>query len=225
MKIRDINLSDTGKRIFIEIGAQLQIEIEGVAFRFKSSVVGIEPNEYLIIKTPIIPHDAPFGSIKHKLFPGNQIAIRYLHKGTVFGFQSKLIEAISTPIRLLFVEFPDTVEHYDLRSHERIDCFLPTRIKMKDKERKGIILDITEKGCRHRIKALEGEKLPPVKIDEHITLFCQFPGIEGEHVVSGIVKNINKDKQEMALGIVFDEITPEAQKILTHFISTAKEIS
>ena len=224
METHGTNHSATERRIFIELGAHLQIEIEGVAFRFKSSVVGIEPNEYLIIKTPIIPHDAPFSSIKHKLFPRNQIAIRYLHKGTVFGFKTKLIEAISTPIRLLFVEFPDTIEHYNLRSHKRIDCFLPTRIKMKDKEIKGIILDINEKGCRHQIKALEGEKLPPVQIDEQITLFCQFPGIEGEHAVSGIVKNINKDKKEMALGIVFHEITPEAQKILTQFISTAKEI-
>ena len=223
MKIHDIVHSNIGKDIFIEIGAQLQIEIEGVASRFKSSVVGIEPDEYLVIKTPII--SPRFGSIKHKLFPGSKIVVRYLHKGTVFGFKTKLIEAISSPIRLLFVEYPDIIEHHDLRYHKRIDCSLPARIEMKGEERKGTILDISEKGCRHRMKTFKGEKLPPIQIDEEITLFCKFPGIEGEHEVLGIVKNINKDKHEMVLGIVFHEITPDVQKILTHFISTAKEIS
>lgn len=223
MKIRDIDPSNTGKRISIEVGDQLQIEIEGVAFRFKSSVVGIEPDEYLIIKTPIIPPH--LGSIKHKLFSGNQIVVRYIHKGTVFGFQTKLIEAISLPVRLLFVEYPNIIEHHDLRSHERIDCFLPSKIKINDKERRGTILDLSEKGCCHRMKALKDEKFPSIQIDDQITLMCQFPGIEGEHVVPGMVKNINKDTQEMSLGIVFHEITPEVQKVIAHYISTAKDLS
>ncbi len=118
---------DTEKRISIELGTQLEIEIEGVPTRFKSSLVGIEPDEYLIIKAP---EAALPDSIKNKLFRGNQIVVRYLCKGTLFGIQSQLVQVTSTPIRLLFVEYPKTIENYDLRSHERIDCFFPAKIKM-----------------------------------------------------------------------------------------------
>jgi len=213
---------DTGKRISIELGTQLEIEIEGVPTRIKSSLVGIEPDEYLIIKAP---EAALPDSIKNKLFRGNQIVVRYLCKGTLFGFRSQLVQVTSTPIRLLFVEYPKTIEAYDLRSHERVDCFLPAKIEIKDEEKNGAILDISEGGCRCVIKSSEGEKLPSVQIGELITLSCQFPGTESEQVISGEVKNVGMDKQKAVLGIQFHEIAPGLQNIIAQYISTVNEFS
>jgi len=228
MEAENVDYLVTGRRILIELGSQLQIEIDGVTFRFKSVLVGMESDEYLIIKTPMVPSNAPFTSIKQKLFPGIQVIVRYLYKGTVFGFQSKLIEAISTPVRLLFVEYPKIVENYDLRSQERTDCFLPVKIKIMDKEDKeehGAILDISERGCRCLIKALKDEKLPSAQIDDQITLTCQFPGIEGEQVVSGNVKNISRDKRQMILGIEFHEIVARVKDIIAQYLSNIKQLS
>jgi len=225
MEAENVDYLAMGRRILIELGSQLQIEIEGVAFRFKSVLVGMESDEYLIIKTPMVPSDAPFSSIKQKLFQGTQIIVRYIYKGTVFGFQSKLIESISTPVRLLFVEYPKIVENYDLRSQERTDCFLPAKIKIMDKEEHGAILDISEKGCRCLIKALKDEKLPSAQIDEQVTLTCQFPGIGGEQVVLGNVKNISRDKQEMILGIAFHEIAARVKDIIDRYLSNIKQFS
>lgn len=225
MEAENVDYLATGRRILIELGSQLQIEIEGVAFRFKSVLVGMESDEYLIIKTPMVPSDAPFSSIKQKLFQGTQIIVRYIYKGTVFGFQSKLIESISTPVRLLFVEYPKIVENYDLRSQERTDCFLPAKIKIMDKEEHGAILDISEKGCRCLIKALKDEKLPSAQIDEQVTLTCQFPGIGAEQVVLGNVKNISRDKQEMILGIAFHEIAARVKDIIDQYLSNIKQFS
>ena len=225
MEAENVDYLFTGRRILIELGSQVQIEIEGVGFRFKSTLVGMESDEYLIMKTPMVPSNAPFTSIQHKLFPGTQVVVRYLYKGTVFGFQSKLIEAISTPVRLLFVEYPKIVENYDLRSQERTDCFLPAKIEIRKKEEHGAILDISEKGCRCLIRALEGKKLPSTQVDEQITLTCQFPGIQGEQVVSGKVKNISKDKREMILGIEFHEIAARFKTIIDQYLSNIKQFS
>lgn len=213
---------DTGKRITIELGTQLEIEIEGVPTRFKSSLVGIEPDEYLIIKGP---EAALYEILRNKLFRGTRIFIRYLCKGTLFGFRSKLLEAIFTSKQLLFVEYPKTIENYDLRSHERIGCFFPAKIKIKDEEKNGVILDISEGGCRCVIKSSDGEKLPSVQIDERIILRCQFPGTESEQVVSGEVRNVGMDKQKAVLGIQFHEIAPGLQNIIAQYISTVKEFS
>lgn len=210
---------NTGKRIALELGTQLEIEIGGVATRFKSSLVGIEPDEYLIIKGP---EAAPSDSVKDKLFRGNQIVIRYLFKGTVFGFRSQLIQTISTPKRLLFVEYPRTIEEYDLRSDKRIDCFIPAKIEINDEVKNGAILDISEGGCRYQINISKGEGLPSVQIGELISLSCQFPGTKAEQSVSGKIRNFSRHQQRMTIGVGFHEIAPEAQNIITQYISTIK---
>lgn len=210
----------TGKRLSIEVGSQLQVEIEGIPSRHQTTFLGMELFEYLIIKIPVFPHKIRLGDIKHKLFPGNQITVRYLYEGSVFGFQTKLIEALFMPKRWLVLEYPEAIAQHDLRSEKRIDSFLPTTTNIKDKETQGIIVDINQNGCRYLIKAVKDMKFPPVQMDDQITLRCQFPGEQDEQVVSGIVKNIKRDSQEMALGIQFRKMTDNLYDIISLYIST-----
>ncbi len=220
MKIEDLDFN-TGKRISIELGTQLQIRIDGVDSNFKSTLIGIEPDKYLIINAPVTM--LPYG--RHKFFRGNKIIVRYLYKGTVFGFQSELVEDIYTPLKLLFVKYPEIIEEHNLRSGERIDCFLPIKIKIKNEERDGVILDINKGGCCCVAKkAVEDKELSSVQIDEQVTLMCQFPQIEGEQVVLGKVKNIRRDKKQMTLGIIFHEIKPEIEDIIDQYILALKEL-
>ena len=210
---------DREKDIFIKLGTQVRIEIGGVATRLKGTLVGIEEGDYLIIKV----HNAIFAGIEDRLFQGNHIIVRYIDDGTVSGFSSKLIEAILTPIKLLYIEHPKTIENFDLRSQERVDCYLPASITIGDEERQGAILDISERGCCYLIRPRNGERLLSVQIDEHITVRCQFPGIEGEQRISGKVRNFSMDMQETALRIEFYEIAPKLQHTIAHYISTARE--
>lgn len=210
----------TDKHLSLEVGSQLQVEIEGIPSRHQTTFLGMELFEYLIIKIPVFPHKIRLGDIKHKLFPGNQITVRYLYEGSVFGFQTKLIKALFMPKRLLFLEYPEAIAQHDLRSEERIPSFLPTTTKIKDKEAQGIIVDINQNGCRYLIKAVKDMKFPPVQMDDQITLRCQFPGEQDEQVVSGIVKNIKRDSQEMALGIQFRKMTDNLYDIISLYIST-----
>jgi len=221
MKIEDFHFN-TGKRISIELGTQLQIEICGVDFTFKSTLTGIEPDKYLIINAPIT---SPYGSIKHKYFRGNKIIVRYLYKGTVFGFQSELIEDIYTPLNLLFVKYPEIIEEHNLRSKERINCFLLIKIKIKGEEKDGVMVDISKGGCCCVFKrAVKDKELLSVQIDEQVTLRCQFPQIEDEQVVLGKVKSIRKDKEQMTVGIMFHEIEPEIEDIIVQYVLAIKEL-
>lgn len=215
-----VDNSAAGKRLSIEIGSQVQVEIEGIPSRHQTTFIGMELFEYLIIKIPVFPQKMRLGGVKHKLFPGNQITVRYIYEGSVFGFQTKLIEALFMPKRLLVLEYPEVIAQHDLRSEKRIDCFLPTTTKIKDKEAQGIIIDINENGCRYLIKAVKDRKLPPVQMDDPITLRCQFPGEPEEQVVSGIVRNIKRNSQEMALGVQFRKMTDNLYDLISLYIST-----
>ena len=219
MNIEDFDFN-TGKRISIEIGTRLQIRIDGVDINYTSTLIGMETGKYLII-------DAPVNMLtlaRHKLFQGSKILVRYLHKGSVFGFKSELIEDIYTPLKLLFLEYPEIIEVHNLRSGQRIDCVLPVRIKINDEERNGIISDINKEGCRCVAKKTEEDKeLSSVQIDEQVTLMCQFPRVEGERTIIGKVRNIRRDKKQMILGIIFNGIGPEIEEIIGQYILAIKE--
>ena len=66
---------------------------------------------------------------------------------------------------------------------------------------------------------MPGETYPPFKIDEQITLFCKFPGIEGDVEIMGTLRNLKKSKHEAILGISFSKTnTEEVNNTITKYI-------
>ena len=92
-------LFDPAKNIAIIIGAPLQIQIEGFAYHLKGYMVGLEPEEYLIVKTPDVGY--------LKFTPGKSITVRFVHRGRIMLFRSQWIGSISNPKKLIFLEYPD----------------------------------------------------------------------------------------------------------------------
>jgi hypothetical protein len=179
-------------------------------------------DDYLIIKTPKTPFDSPaespFEGLNYRLAPGSKIIVRYLYHGVVFGFQSTLIDAISVPRKLLFLDYPSSIEQHNLRSSERIECLLPAEIKCDGSEVEGIITDISEKGCGFAFKISNGD-VPSLKVEDTIILTCLFPGIGEKKDISGIVRRVKSDNQETALGIQFQDLETDTKSIISDYIS------
>jgi c-di-GMP-binding flagellar brake protein YcgR len=204
-----------GKRVSIDIGTQLQVSIEGVDYKYISTLIGMEPDKYLIIHA----QGSMINSARHKLFRGSKLLIRYLYKGSAFGFQSELIQDIYAPLKLLFLKYPEIIEEHNFRSGERIACVLPIKIKINNEEKTGIIQDLSKKGCSCIVKEAEKDKkLPSVQIDEQVTLICQFPLIEGTHAILGKVRNFRIDNKQLMLGIMFNEVKPELEDLIGQYI-------
>ena len=201
--------------IFLQIGLQLKIEIEGVSMPMESILVGVD-GKFIIIRTP-----SPYQLIEHKLTRGREFIIRYIFDGTVFAFQTKLFESIMQPARLLFLEYPKIIQKNELRDQKRSKCFIPIKISLTGEENRGVLLDITMEGCFCKISKKENNGLISFKIDDEILLLCKFPGIKGQVQICGIVKNLRKNKQELELGINFhNNITAVSKKIISWYIST-----
>lgn len=218
MTIEKVDSVAYEKRICLGLGTQVNVKIDGVEVALTSEFVGMEEKEYLILKFP-----KPFRFIKHKLFPGNLITIEYVYRGTIYAFQTRLFDTIDKPIKLLFLEYPKIIQLHDLRSHNRMDCFIPAKIKIGKHAFSGVIMDISDRGCRWHSKELTDEALAPILSNEKINLICQFPGMVGELEVLGKAKNIKKNKQEKVLGFVFQKGSLEAQKMITQYIFSAKD--
>jgi c-di-GMP-binding flagellar brake protein YcgR len=221
---------ETGKRVAIELGTALNFQVHGVESRLKSSFVGMEPGKYAIIK---IPH-GPDG-FQSKLYKGNSIIVRYMHEGTVYGFQTQILNTITEPARLLFIEYPKVIEEHSLRSSQRIDCYLPCKFRLTsqvendageqvdtENEVDGVVVDLSNVGCRGTFDSSGAESnLLNTKKETAISISIQLPGVSDDVNLSGVVKSLHSDQSITSIGIHFNDMEEGIQEKIGRYLSIA----
>ena len=107
MKVRSYDLRK--QPLMMEMGVSLQLEIEGYEPAFNSALIGVVPDECLIVRAPHFSRSTENG---RDLLPGLEEGINCNHHGSVLGFRSRLIREISEPSRLLLLEYPSTIDSW-----------------------------------------------------------------------------------------------------------------
>ena len=204
-----------GRRIGLDIGARLQIKIEGFDSTLESIMVGMIPDDHLIITMP------PRLSVtKHKILKGTRFAIEYMHLGKICLFHSKLLASVDTPQKLLFVSYPSAIRYYELRRQKRMEIFIPCTIGLNSGQNyPGLIIDISITGCLCRQKNRKENPLPTLHVDQKLTIRCLLPGMDEDQELIGHIRNLRRTKRETNIGIKFVEGNlPQVKKIITHYI-------
>ena len=202
----------------MQIGTALKIQLEGTKNRMTSALIGVETDEYLVIKMPTVQF---MGNLTSLLYKGNSIIIRYLHKGTVFGFRSNISHFITNPAKLTFVEYPKKIESHDLRAHKRLDCYLPADVRIMDNTIEATIKDISRGGCHFIIERARVENSLTLQIGNEIGISFQLPGATKNLTVTAIQKNLKKGNDNIGIGVEFSNMDIEVQERLYDFHSTA----
>jgi c-di-GMP-binding flagellar brake protein YcgR len=192
-----------GKILNIGLGTQMQIQLGGMEGPFKSSLVGMVRDKYLMIQLPMMT------GILNKLFEGNRVTARYIYSGSVYGFHSTVLAFITKPSPLLFLAYPKIVEILDLRNSKRVDCFFPAHAKIHEEEYKGVILDISTGGCKFSIDTACNVRIPDMEIGESISLSFQLIGRPEPRTVLGKVRTTSRDQGRVVVGIQFDALDSE----------------
>lgn len=204
----------------MNVGTIFRIKIKGAKRRLTSELIGIEEGEYLIIKMPPL-HS--MDNIANLLYNGTDITVKYVHKGTVFGFQSCILDLIYKPFKLVFIEYPKKIESYDFRGHKRVRCFLPANVKIAEHIIQGCITDIGKAGCLFDIETPKLEKsINLLELDNKISVGFLLPGIEKELTVTAKQRSIKKDNKNASIGIEFVKMDSEVQAKLFDFLSIAE---
>lgn len=215
MVIRDEDIAKMGTRIAVEIGVPIKLELDGIELPLQSVIIGLEPDRYIIIKAP-----EPFKRVEHKFFKGADLIVRYISQGTVYAFQTKLMESITKPLALLFIEYPRIIQHHELRKRRRLSCHIPARVILGEMENIGCILDLAVTGCRCLIQASKNPEFIRCDLDKEITLKCIFPGSKEMTTLHGSIRNIKRTRKEIDMGIIFDaELPNDSKKVLAWFLS------
>ncbi len=159
----------------MNIGTTFRLQIKGAKRRLSSELIGIEDGKYLIIKMPPMH---TMDNVSGLLRNGNDVAVKYMYKGTIFGFQSQIIDLIYNPFKLVFIEYPEKIESYDFRGNKRVECFLPANIRIAEHKIEGCITDISKAGCLFDIETPELEDgINLLELNNEICVGFHLPGV------------------------------------------------
>jgi c-di-GMP-binding flagellar brake protein YcgR len=195
-----VELIDEKKNIFIETGTDLSLTVEGFDSSVQSTFVGKKSDQYIVITPP-----SEYNTIVKKLLQADQIKIKYLFKGDIFEFKSKLTEISHTPLLLLLLQCPASVEKLELRGQKRISCFISAEVEINNEMKNGVIKDISKSGCRCVFEASKKVE-ETVRIDDFIALNFSFPGIVDRQEIFGRIKDIQIKDGKLDMGIEFESI-------------------
>lgn len=203
----DINLS---------IGFPLQIVLEGVDEPFETHVIGKEPGRFLIVKKPDLL-DGEFS-----LSEQDTIQLRFLHLGDMYECQSTVLNISTDPFPLIFLDYPAAIESISARRTRRIACFIPALMGFDEENVDGIILNMSQIGCRFFLKTESFKETPPV-IDDFVSLDFTVMGAEGVLKFKGVVRNIQTTERGQNYGIEFLNIPYEFVTQIDSYIDTAMD--
>jgi c-di-GMP-binding flagellar brake protein YcgR len=187
-----------GGDILITLGTPVQIRLLGLEGRSRSILVGMEPDNYLLIRTPIVP------GILNRLREGNRVTVSYLGSGRVCGFQSSLLGHVMKPVPLMFLAYPKAMEIYHLRKEQRVSCLFPANAKVVGRSYQGVILDISRGGCRFSCDTSSEMDISKIQIGEQINLILQWMGVAEDQVLAGRVRSKSQDSSKIVIGVEFD---------------------
>ena len=204
----------------MNIGTIFRLQIKGVKKRLSSELIGIEDGKYLIVRMPPLH---TMENVSTLLIKGNEIAVKYMYKGSIVGFKSQIIDLIYNPFKLVFIEYPEKIESYDFRGHKRVECFLPANIKIAEHKIEGCITDISKAGCLFDIEAPELEdSINMLELNNEICVGFHLPGVEQELSVTAKQRSIKKDNNSASIGIEFVNMDSEVQAKLFGFLAIAE---
>ncbi len=208
---------DKTEGIYIEIGNKVYLEIDGVNFSVTCVFIGMLQSEFMLITFP-----KRYKSVKSKLFSGNKMVVKYLYDGSVYAFQTSVIETISNPIKAIAIEYPKVIQQRELRNFKRNDVVIPGRIEAKNVELKAVIFDISKKGCRFKYNDNKNN-MNTLREDDLLRVYLQFPGIANELGGMACVRNVKRIQGQLSIGVEFQDLTKSFLTALMHFLYSIED--
>ena len=217
--VRDfLDSLETRPHVEGEFGTEIQLEIDGVASRLQTQLIGIDTDRILIVKTPTM---SQIGGINVKLFAGNRVIVRYVFEGVVYGFETAIVEAISSPLRLLFLAYPKLVTARSIRSNPRVNTSLPAKLKAGETGADGTVTDISISGCQLEIRRDHLPATAKLDVDADVELMLQLPGVGGDFQICGKLRSLRTGERKLEAGISFGALEEQVQLAIDAYVKLA----
>lgn len=192
-------------------GKKMDIQISSpCVVRLKLALIGYEIGNYLILKYPAVFNVQEYSDV---LQEGNTVVVRYIiegEKGECVAFSTTIRSITTLNEKLIFLNYPKSVENRQLRSAQRQQSHIPAKIEMiKDNGERagtsisGIIRDISDKGCQFSFKSA-GSNTQAKKAK--IMLSIYFGATTKPVEVSAMIRNSRNESGVIFVGIQFEDV-------------------
>lgn len=207
-------VSTSGDRIALDIGARLKIELGTKDVALESTMVGMIRDRYLIMETP-----TPREIFKQARLENQKLTIKYIHLGRLCTFTTSIVEMTDNPAPLLFLKYPSVIHYHELRRAKRTSIFIPCTMHPSiEEDYYGILVDLSSLGCLCRIKARGNDGLPHLDIDARVELRCLLPGVNEDQQLQGVVKNLRKSANDLFVGLEFVELPNYISDVINNYL-------
>lgn len=205
--MNDIVVSTPPPSSFLSVGLALKISLtlDQQKVMYGSTLLGWKDHGWLVCEWPIqLGHDQHIAG-------GTPCTVSYLHDGKLVGYRSEIRDLIASPVPLLFVAYPKTVEEMHLRKHLRVPANEPILLMQVEQANVsesalptshyfgGLLRDLSEGGCSVMLVRRPAWLHP----GSTVRLEFELPGLGHITNLTGVVKNADmRDGSEM-IGLEF----------------------
>ncbi|MDO6610144.1 PilZ domain-containing protein [Shewanella sp. 1_MG-2023] len=153
---------------YLLAGTSVNIDIvspAGQKGRFRTIFIGYLPEQFILIQ---FPDSNKLGNFGQYFVQGSEVIVRGLvegHEASVIAFSSTIKQTLSTPTRMMALNFPDKMIIHNLRSTKRVLTELTASIKIKEESWGAQLTDVSLTGCHVEVseggqdELVEGETI------------------------------------------------------------------
>lgn len=163
-----------------------------------------------------IPADS---DIQSKLSGGVSAIVRFVESGVVCGFKTRVNKAITHPFRLIFFDYPKSIDTVNLRESKRIPIFLNATIRWKEEAYEGAIRDLSEGGCFFEMNYWQDEAFDDMKVGATFPIKFIIHGDDAETELECKAVRVIRDQDELRMGLSFNRERQKTTGRISGFIS------
>jgi c-di-GMP-binding flagellar brake protein YcgR len=192
---------------FLTVGLALKISLtlDQQKAMYGSALLGWKEHAWLVCEWPLqLGHTT-------EIPRGTPCTISYLLDGKLVGYRTEIRDMVTSPVPLLFIAFPQTVEEMHLRKHARVSSSEPALLMRTDSRSKttspipssdfagGLVKDLSLGGC-----SIALAKTPSwLRPGSTIRMEFELPGLGHVTNLTGVVKNAEGRDGTDTIGVEF----------------------
>ncbi|MBG0790521.1 MAG: flagellar brake protein [Desulfovibrionaceae bacterium] len=207
-----------GVKASVAVGREVVVRVPDVDQSYRGRVVGYDPYNYIIINVRLS------SKIRSELSGGGQVILKYLHKGTVYGFRAYVIDAIRTPAPLLFIEYPSVIEKIELRRQTRCEVSLDGMLHTNDGPHECLVINLSATGCKVSARATAKDPISATGVDDTVVVAFNL-GEEGALKLPMAVRNIKREKGIITLGGMFLDMLDKEEKAIGEYLEKVQRLT
>lgn len=202
-----------GCRLDILPGAQITLTPVTEPLTLHAEFVGACEQQYILTSVPDHPQARQY------LMPKAAVTVRFLHPDyNCCGFTTRVAGVAAKPAPLLALDFPDSMGALNLRRRERVNCFLPTRIAGDGVQRKGLIANLSEDGCRLVLTPGSPDADQRLAPGSTVALGLRLFDLLDELFLPGLVRYAQEQAGRLCLGVQFAGLARPDQAKLADYV-------